>query len=114
MLKGDPEDTIGEPDAGPVSLDHRGELLPEGEVLEQELPPRTTKRTKPPDNHCCKTKHGRARLPSSTRTVNDFSANGILATDSVPGAYGSGAGGRQALTPSCSGDGPVLRQDHRT
>ena len=39
--KGAPEDTIGGPDAGPAPLDHRGELLPQGDVLEQELPPRT-------------------------------------------------------------------------
>jgi hypothetical protein len=35
------EDTIGGLDAAPVPLDHRGDLLPKGDVLEQEVPPRT-------------------------------------------------------------------------
>ena len=38
--KGDPEGTIDGPDAGPAPLDQGGELLPKGNVLEQELPAR--------------------------------------------------------------------------
>jgi len=39
--KGHPEDTIGHPDAGVSLLDDRRELLPKGEVLQQEFAPRT-------------------------------------------------------------------------
>ncbi len=57
--KSHPEDTIGYPDAGARLLGHRGELLPKGEVLQQELPPRTNERTKRPNDHRCKANHGR-------------------------------------------------------
>ena len=79
--KSHPEDTIGGSDARAVLLDHRGELLPKGEVLQQELPPRTKERSDRPDAHRYKAKHGPARLPGSSETVNDFRANGIMAND---------------------------------
>lgn len=62
-------------------LDHRGELLPKCEVLQQQFPPRTNEQSERPDDHRYKAKHGRARLPGSSTTVNDFIANGVLATD---------------------------------
>jgi hypothetical protein len=58
-------------------------LLPKGEVLQQQFLPRTDERSERPNDHRYKTKHRRARLPASSKTVNDVSANGIVANDNL-------------------------------
>ncbi len=41
-------------------VNHRGDLLPKGEVFQQEFPPRTNERSERPDDHRYKAQHGPA------------------------------------------------------
>jgi hypothetical protein len=69
--KGDPEGTIDRPDAGPAPLDHGGELLPKGDVLEQEIPARTESRAERRNQRREEAKHGagRSRLRDNSSRI---------------------------------------------
>jgi len=76
--KGDPEGTIAGPDAWPATLDHRGELLPEGDVLEKKLAARTEGGAERRGQRRG-VEAWRAKIMAKGEIVEDSKPNGILA-----------------------------------
>ena len=79
--QGDPEDTVGGTEAGPLLPRHSCELLPKGKVLEQQLAARTERGAERREQCREEAKHGAGKIVAAKEFVKESRCIGILATN---------------------------------
>jgi hypothetical protein len=79
--KDDPEDSVGGPDERASPRHQGGELLAEGEILEQKIAAGTEGRGEHSHRHRYKSKHGEEKLPYPIRNVNESRRSEVLAKE---------------------------------